>query len=128
MSLPDTVAGLLEAHHDGDLMPMLEDAYAQTLELLRTDYLPLYVTVATIAVTVELLIVAALMWGAYRSGRMTDKWRRRLLVALPVAVLFGGIRLLLNPSVLGGLWLAGVTAAWCLILTRPTREPETADA
>lgn len=125
----DTFDALLELHERGELVPLLTEAFDEAVTVVREDYLPIYLAVTTVAVTVELLLVGALLWWAYRSDRLTAKWRRRLLAALPVAVLFGGVRLALSPSVLGGLWLAGVAAAWVLVVARvpAVDDPEPAD-
>lgn len=120
---------LWELHQNGELLPLLGDAYQYAVDRVREDYLPLYTSIITAAITVELVLVGVLVWWAARSDRLTSKWRRRLLAALPVAVLFGAVRLMLDPSVLGGSWLAGVGVAWWLVFTRiPAQGPEAADA
>lgn len=112
---------LIDMWRDGDLQE-LGRAYAQWV---YQELAPLYTAVAMVAVTVELALVGAVLWWAWRSDRLTAVWMRRLRVGLAVSAVFGAVRFALFPTFVAALWLVGVVVA-LLLLNRPTAQlPET---
>lgn len=120
--------GLARLNDNGQLFAVLRDAASEAARCAPQMYADEVALIATVAVTVELLLVGVLLWWAWRQDRLTGKWRRRLMAALPIAVLFGLVRLALAPSVVGAVWLAGVVVAWTFVARIPVTDPDPVEA